>query len=263
MGERRRVTVSRRLIFLPSLLFNQANRLQIQIHRDDKGQDSAAQSIHSSDDDSLVDNVTNEEDDMASNDEDQDTDGLIPDELEDPKSPIDGLQKFDWGSADAELEEFMASGSEDDESDSGSVTSRKQLSIRFMELLLSNRSQGASERSQPSGRGRKHPRDETDDDETDEESSLAKKQRLARVRTTGLKTVKTPNSANSESSLPTPEITGEEELDRDETIPPNAEDDGDVDEDDLEAEMMAEFEKGDWGEEPQDDDEGDDGDEGG
>jgi len=78
-----------------------------------------------------------------------------------------------------------------------------------------------------------------------------------------LKTVKTPNSAKSESSLPTPEITGEEELD--DAQPPNAEDEGDVD-DDLEAEMMAEFEKGDWGEEPQDDDAGygdEDDDEGG
>jgi RNA polymerase II subunit A C-terminal domain phosphatase len=131
------------------------------------------------------------------------------------------------------------------------------------------RSLGASDRSQRSNisvRGKKHPRDETDDDETDEESSLAKKQRLARVRTTGLKTVKTPNSAKSESSLPTPEITGEEELDDVDQLP-NADDEGDVDEDDLEAEMMAEFEKErDWGEEPQDDDTGygdEDDDEGG
>lgn len=69
-----------------------------------------------------------------------------------------------------------------------------------------------------------------------------------------MKTVKTPNSAKSESSLPTPEITGEEEFDNADQ-PPNAEDEGDVDDDDLEAEMMAEFEKErDWGEEPQDDD---------
>jgi RNA polymerase II subunit A C-terminal domain phosphatase len=196
---------------------------------------------------------------MRINDEDQDPDGVIPDELEDPKSPIDGLQKFDWGSADAELEDFMASGSEDDDSDTGSVTSRKQKS-NLLKELISNRSVGASDRSQRSNlsvRGRKHPRDETDDDETDEESNLAKKQRLARVRTTGLKTVKTPNSAKSESSLPTPEITGEDELDGgNEPIPPYAEDDGDVDDDDLEAEIMAEFEKGEWGEEPADGDEG-------
>jgi RNA polymerase II subunit A-like phosphatase len=105
-----------------------------------------------------------------------------------------------------------------------------------------------------------------EDDETDEESSLAKKQRLARKRTTGLKTVKTPNSAKSESSLPTPDITGEEELD-DADLPPNAEDDGDVDDDLLEAEMMAEFEREGWEEEPADDEtdfgDEDDGDGGG
>jgi hypothetical protein len=86
-----------------------------------------------------VDNITDDDDeDMRSNDEDQDPDGVIPDELEDPKSPIDGLKKFDWGSADAELEEFMASGSEDDDSDTGSVTSRKQKPNLIMKF--SNRS---------------------------------------------------------------------------------------------------------------------------
>jgi RNA polymerase II subunit A C-terminal domain phosphatase len=190
----------------------------------------------------------------------------MPDELDDPQSPIDGLQQFDWNSADAELDEFLASGSEDGDSDTGSVTSRTKYQIFLWNIA--DRSPGASDRSQRSNlsvRGKKHPRDETDDDETDEESSLAKKQRLSRVRTTGLKTVKTPNSAKSESSLPTPEITGEEELD-DADQPPNVEDEGDVDDDDLEAEMMAEFEKGDWGSEPQDDDGGygdEDGDEGG
>jgi RNA polymerase II subunit A C-terminal domain phosphatase len=190
----------------------------------------------------------------------------MPDELDDPQSPIDGLQQFDWNSADAELDEFLASGSEDGDSDTGSVTSRTKYQIFLWNIA--DRSPGASDRSRRSNlsvRGKKHPRDETDDDETDEESSLAKKQRLSRVRTTGLKTVKTPNSAKSESSLPTPEITGEEELD-DANQPPNAEDEEDVDDDDLEAEMMAEFEKGDWGSEPQDDDGGygdEDGDEGG
>jgi RNA polymerase II subunit A-like phosphatase len=238
------------------LLFSQANHLQIQTHREDKASDSAANSVNSSDDDSLADNVTDEEDDEDKHSNDEDPEGVMPDELDDPQSPVDGLQQFDWGSAEAELDEFLASGSEDGDSDTGSVTSRKKMSR--LSKNTTDRSLGASDRSQRSNisvRGKKHPRDETDDDETDEESSLAKKQRLARVRTTGLKTVKTPNSANSESSLPTPEITGEEELD-DADQPQNAEDESDVD-DDLEAEMMAEFEKErDWGEEPQDDDAG-------
>ena len=90
--------------------------------------DSAAHSVNSSDDDSFVDNVTDEEDDedKHSNDDDHDPDGVMPDELDDPQSPIDGLQQFDWNSADAELDEFLASGSEDGDSDTGSVTSRKK-----------------------------------------------------------------------------------------------------------------------------------------
>ncbi len=90
-----------------------------------------------------------------------------------------------------------------------------------------------------------------------------KKQRLARSRTTGLKTVKTPNS---ESNLPTPDVTGGEEGEGDEGEGDGDEvdqiataDDEDVDDDDLEAEMMAEFEKGDWEQPPDDDDEGDEG----
>jgi RNA polymerase II subunit A-like phosphatase len=97
-------------------------------------------------------------------------------------------------------------------------------------------------------RARKHPRNDTDD-ETDEESSLAKKQRLARVRTTSLKTVRTPNSAKTESSLPTPDVTGGEEVeDGSEVDQIAAGDDGDADDDELEAQMLAEFAKGDFSE---------------
>jgi RNA polymerase II subunit A C-terminal domain phosphatase len=64
-----------------------------------------------------------DDDDTIHSNED-DPDGVIPEELEDPTSPIDGLQHFDWGSADAELEEFMAERSEEDgDSDTDSVAS--------------------------------------------------------------------------------------------------------------------------------------------
>jgi RNA polymerase II subunit A C-terminal domain phosphatase len=116
-------------------------------------------------------------------------------------------------------------------------------------------SSNQSQHSRLSVRGRKHPRNDTDD-ETDDESSLAKKQRLARVRTTSLKTVKTPNSARSESSLPTPDVTGGEEVDGgsevDQII---VGDEGDLDEDELEAQMLAEFAKGDFSEQGGNEDE--------
>ena len=68
-----------------------------------------------------------------------------------------------------------------------------------------------------------------------------------------MKTVKTPNSASG-SSLPTPEKTAGE--DGDETHQTGTPDD-DFD-NDLEAEMMAEFEKGDW-DSPENGDDGNDG----
>lgn len=83
--------------------------------------------INSSDDDSLADNTADEDEDNEKGAIYEDPEGVMPDELDDPQSPVDGLQQFDWGSADAELDEFLASGSEDGDSDTGSVTSRKKL----------------------------------------------------------------------------------------------------------------------------------------
>jgi RNA polymerase II subunit A-like phosphatase len=103
-----------------------SNQAQIQIRREDRGLDSNTHSMNSSSDDSLLD--TDDEADnelLGNNDEPLDPDGVIPSALSDPTSPIDDLQKFDWGSADAELEEFMASGSDGDESDTSSIASSK------------------------------------------------------------------------------------------------------------------------------------------
>lgn len=116
----------------------------------------------------------------------------------------------------------------------------------------------ASDRSQQSTisiRRKRKLASTKDGEETDEESNISKKQRLARNRTTGLKTVKTPNSASG-SSLPTPEKTAAE--DGDEMHQADTQDEEEFD-NDLEAEMMAEFEKGGW----DSGEEGDDGDGGG
>lgn len=207
---------------------------------------------------------TRNDDDREATDTDlEDLDGVIPDELNDPTSPIDGLQQFDWGSADAELAEFMASGSDDEDDEDGNETDTSTISG----------GSGASGRSGPSARarGRKHPRDEAgegDEDERDadgDESTLAKKRRLARDRTTGLKTVASappPTSAASIGGVELPfgvagvagvaddngtlnsasaDVDGEED---DGDAAPQREDEGDVDDDDLEREMMAEFERG-------------------
>ncbi|KAG0647131.1 CTD phosphatase fcp1 [Hyphodiscus hymeniophilus] len=162
----------------------------------------------------------------ASQEEADDDEGVMPSDIE-GQSPIDDLKTFDWGSADNELAEFMDSDSEND----------------------SDTSSNASNSSKRSQRGIKRAHeDATDDDESDEGSSLSKKRHIASSRTTGLKTVKTPNSAGSESSLPTPGVTGDEDGDDAEDATVKGDDDEGDDfkdlEDDLEAELEAELASG-------------------
>lgn len=154
-----------------------------------------------------------------SQEEELDDEGVMPDELEDGLSPIENLQGFDWGDVDDELHDFLGSGSDGD-SDTGSVASDN------------SRASKASKRS--TGRKRKHE-DTTDDDDSDTGSAVLRKRNRANNRSTGLKTVKTPNSTGSEPSLPTPGVTGDE---NDEDV-----EGGELDEDDLEADLMAEFER--------------------
>ncbi|KAG9232352.1 FCP1-like phosphatase-like protein [Amylocarpus encephaloides] len=151
-----------------------------------------------------------------------DIEKLVPSEdYPEGHSPADDLQTFDWGNADAELDDFL-NGSDDSGSDSdgGSDTSSGSRQSR-------DAHQGAK-----TGEKRKHS--ETEDEESDEESKLAKKQRVAISRTTGLKPVKTPNS---EDSLPTPgpTINGQNGNAEDENL-----EDEDL-EDELEKELMEAF----------------------
>ncbi|QSZ28655.1 hypothetical protein DSL72_003154 [Monilinia vaccinii-corymbosi] len=160
-----------------------------------------------------------------SQESDLDGEGVMPDDLEGGISPIDGLRNMDWGGVDDELAEFMGT---DDESGTESDTS-----------FTSNNSR-SSRTSSRRGHKRRLEDAPTDEDESDEESTMAKKQRIANSRTTGLKTVKTSNTA-SESSLLTPGVTGDEndEVDR---LTTQEESDHSFEED-LEAEMEAAFEQ--------------------
>ena len=155
---------------------------------------------------------SHEGDDEGDEEEAADEEGVMPSDIE-GQSPIDDLKTFDWGSAENELAEFMGSGSDsenDDDSDASSVAS--------------NSSRRSSTRSGRRGAKRNHDEithadGDGDGDESDEGSTLAKKQRVANSRTTGLKSVRTPGGGSakgSESSLPTPGVTGDEEGDGDE-----------------------------------------------
>lgn len=89
--------------------------MQINIHREDKSTHPELFSDGRSLDDSSGDDSEGEG--HSSHD-----DADMPDDYEGDQSPIEGLKDVDWSGVDAELEEFMASGSE---SDSESVASSK------------------------------------------------------------------------------------------------------------------------------------------
>ncbi len=216
--------------------------LQVQIHEQDKIREdgfnsSAPSSIHDSDDSSEGFVSEEEGDSIPASQEEvaEDLEGVMPEAIEEGHSPVDDIKGFDWGEIDDELASFM--GSDDDESDneSGAESVASDVSIRSR----------ASNRVIPQKR---KVGDTTDDENSGDESTLAKKQRIANSRSTGLKTVKTPNSMQSESSLPTPGPTGDEDGEDDavDQIPTGDDDDDDDDDpfgDDLEADLMAEFER--------------------
>ena len=159
----------------------------------------------------------------------------MPDDIEPGHSPVDDLKQFDWEDIDHELQEFLGT---DSDSDTGSVTSNSSRA--------SGRSNTSINGKVGADRKRKLNQTDEDDEDSDDASKLLKKQRIANTRSTGLKTVKTPNSASSESSLPTPAVTGDE-AGEDGTVKSLAGDeehDGlDQLEADLEADLMAEFAK--------------------
>lgn len=167
---------------------------QVAIHEADRIREegfnsSAPSSVHDSEE-SSDDSATDDEDSSAPASSQDDTaideEGVMPDDIEEGgTSPIEKMKDFDWGTVDDELNDFMGSDSESNDSGTESDASKQSSS------------------SKKSARGRKRSHDvATDEDDSDEESTLAKKQRIANSRTTGLKTVKTPNA--EPNSLPTP-----------------------------------------------------------
>ncbi|OIW26228.1 hypothetical protein CONLIGDRAFT_580853 [Coniochaeta ligniaria NRRL 30616] len=178
---------------------------------------------------------------------DEDEENLLPPDLEDGQmSPVDALKTFNWGAADEELDEFLASPSddEDDEDQDGASTDRDTAN-------------GDGENGEIS-RKRKHV---DDDDESaasetenadDNSSSLSKKQRLARERPGS--SLRAEYHADADTSLPTPQVTGDEgetsvsnggSRPIEQTVAADMADDDDsldIDEDELEADLIAEFE---------------------
>ncbi|KAK0736693.1 hypothetical protein B0T21DRAFT_411842 [Apiosordaria backusii] len=195
---------------------------------------------------------------------DEDEDGLLPDEVEEGQmSPIDGLKTFNWGSADDELAEFLASGSDDDDDDEDMDEEDEEDDQDFAPAEESSSSSSSedsraslkrksrSRSGSPVTRKRKLDDDDGEEEgkeeEDGEESSPAKRiRRMKSQRGSSLR-----NQYEVAPDLPTPAVTGDE-------VEEGGEDKGenytDLDEEALEADLEAEFAamengEGEWGNE--------------
>ncbi|KAK8115563.1 FCP1-like phosphatase [Apiospora sp. TS-2023a] len=190
---------------------------------DDKSQpkmniaNSGQQSIFEEGDDSAGD-VSDDEDDE--DDEEEDPFGVIPTE---PASPVKELVKMDWDDMDDELAEFM-----------GPTLMRR-----------------AYIKGGGGGGGKRKLDDLASEDgdsaEEDTGSTLSKKQKLAKARTTGLRNVENVGENGDDDAAADGTAAGEEEDTQAATVGASqetgAEDEEDNFDDDLEAELEAEFEK--------------------
>ncbi|OTB12470.1 hypothetical protein K445DRAFT_66178 [Daldinia sp. EC12] len=152
---------------------------------------------------------------------------------------LDGME---WGDVDKELEEFMGSDMDDSDFESTQGTDHGT----------------DTDSEEPRSKKRKLGDEDEEDDVSEEAegSVLAKKQRIAKARTTGLRNVRnaTDEEDEEDSGLPTPMGTGDEEdAAREVNVKGNGEASGDDEEDDddfadleaeLEAELQAEGEGG-------------------
>lgn len=136
-------------------------------------------------------------------DYDEDIDGILPD---DAHSPIEDLKTFNWGEADDELADFLGSDADDDsemdgESEDGDESMDDVDSTERSKKRKSGDISSDTEDKENS----------SDAEDMNAMSKTAKKQRRARIRSSGLKSVKYAD----ESGLPTPDVTGGEDGDAD------------------------------------------------
>lgn len=138
--------------------------------------------------------------------DDEDLDSVLPNDTLDAESPVGGTNE-DWKDMHNEMEEFLGSDADDSDADS----------------VASDESGKASVRSKKTGGKRSHDQMTGSSDE----SSQGSRKKVALGKSTNL-----TQSQVSDSGLPTPDITGGEEVEKQDT------DDGwDDFEEDLEAEM--------------------------
>jgi RNA polymerase II subunit A-like phosphatase len=187
--------------------------------------------------------------------------GLLPSDLPDGQSsPIDGLKTFNWGDADEELAEFLASGSSDEDDDQenkddeededfappqeGEEESSSSEEERRSRRSRSRSVQPAGARASP-GSGRKRKDREVDGDEEEAEGGETPAKRLRRTesqRASSLRSQYVAGEQEGGSGLPTPGRSEEQEGDGNEGGGEEDEEEMDFDAAELEAEFEKEFE---------------------
>lgn len=169
-------------------------------------------------------------------DDADDPDGVVPSDLDDSHSPVDGFEGYNWKADEDDLADFLGSDNEDD-SENDSVASESTLSAPNT----------PKKRKRSRSSSRSNETAESNGDHANAEpggSQLAKRQQLARSRTTGLKTV-----AIAQGEAPRGGGGGEEGVPRssaaeaDEEAGTPRDSEGDLNDDDFSKEIEAELER--------------------
>ncbi|KAI9790044.1 MAG: Carboxy-terminal domain (CTD) phosphatase [Piccolia ochrophora] len=186
-----------------------------------------------------------------------DPDGVAPPSLAGDHSPIDGFEDYDWKGVQDDLAEYLGS---DNESDTDSTVSTPSAdSTTLSPSRKRKRSRSASPVAHEPAADSNGP--EVAQDQASTTSRLHKRQQRARERGTGLKAVTAvaeERRNGNGASLPSPAVTGGEEVDDendedasgdegravgDSEVEGEADRDVDNDDDDLERDLEAEMER--------------------
>jgi RNA polymerase II subunit A-like phosphatase len=184
-----------------------------------------------------------EEPDSEDDDIDEDEEGLMPSDILDGQlSPVDDLKTFDWDSAGAELQDFLGSDDDDDDEDED----EDEDADENVDGEVDNDEEEPTKKDATTSRKRKHSDDDDNGSEADSVDELStgssKKQRLSTDQPASYHVANT-------SSLPTPQITGDEQevngvSDNGQAKAlGNGNDNFEIDDADFEADLEAELER--------------------
>ncbi|KAK4442692.1 putative RNA polymerase II subunit A C-terminal domain phosphatase [Podospora aff. communis PSN243] len=195
-----------------------------------------------------LDDDSDDEGDSDDQDDEEEEMALMPDDLADGQlSPVDGLKTFNWGSADAELDEFLAEGSDDEDEDDGETQDTEGVTDADEPTPSRKRKFDGEEETEGEGGTDSERGSQGENAPPRPRSGQSKKlRRTQSVRGTSSLRNQYVSDADGDgdrdSSLPTPQGTGDEEdIKGDVELKDLDEADPDL-EAELEAELMAEFE---------------------